>query len=90
MGKKNSWVIIEGLEPAEIKSMYNTLHFPVAKKKFFEAPIYCQPLRLLTPQKPKDLNLANGSKVSKIGLQSKTEVTKMVSKVKLSLQMISC
>ena len=52
MGEKNSWAIIDGLQPDEIKLIYNALHFPVINKKFFDAPIYCKPLRILTPTKP--------------------------------------
>ena len=59
LGEKNSWVIIDGLQPDEIKTIYESLHFPVVDKKFFEVPIYCKPLRLLTPRKEPDLSLAN-------------------------------
>ena len=53
MGEKNSWVIIDGLEKNEIKTIYNAIHFPVSNQKFFDAPIYCKPLRRLTPTKSK-------------------------------------
>ena len=51
MGEKNSWVIIDGLELDEIKLIYNSIHFPITNKKYFDAPIYCKPLRRLTPTK---------------------------------------
>ena len=34
MGEKNSWAIINGLESAEVKKMFYSLHFPVTDKKF--------------------------------------------------------
>ena len=40
MGEKNSWAIIDGLHPSEIRNIYNNLHYPVIEKKFFESPIY--------------------------------------------------
>ena len=51
MGEKNSCVIIDGLELDEIKLIYNSIHFPITNKKYFDAPIYCKPLRRLTPTK---------------------------------------
>ena len=35
------------------------MHFPVINKKFFEAPIYCKPLRILTPTKPPEICSGN-------------------------------
>ena len=57
--QKNSWAIIDGLNPSEIRIIYNNLHYPVIEKKFFESPIYCKPLRALTPAKPPILSSAN-------------------------------
>ena len=59
MGEKNSSAIIDGLHPSEVRIIYNNLHYPVIEKKFFESPIYCKPLRALTPAKPPILSSAN-------------------------------
>ena len=67
MGEKNSWAIIDGLQPEEIKDIYDSLHFPVTNKKFFDAPIYCKPLRLHTPTKSTELSLTNNSQMNLVG-----------------------
>ena len=54
-GEKNAWVIISELCPANVKEMYNSIHFHETNKKFFDVPLYCKALRNMTPVK-KDEN----------------------------------
>ena len=51
-GDKNTWVIVDGLETEVVQRINKFLHFPVSRKKFFNVPIYCRPLRNMTPMKP--------------------------------------
>ena len=51
-GDKNTWVIVDGLETEVVQKINKFLHFPVSRKKFFNVPIYCRPLRNMTPMKP--------------------------------------
>ena len=41
--------------------MNKSLHFPVSREKFFNVPIYCRPLRNMSPMKPavKDVEKSN-------------------------------
>ena len=48
---RNTWVVIEGLSPEEVNTTYKSIHFPETKQKFFDAPLYCRPLRSMTPLK---------------------------------------
>ena len=50
--EKNTWVLIEGLNPPEVQTMFRSIHFHVTNQKFFDAPIYCKPLRNTSPLKP--------------------------------------
>ena len=49
--KKNTWVVIDGLAPEDVNTMYDSIHFPKTRQKFFDVPIYCRPLRNMTPTK---------------------------------------
>ena len=49
--RKNTWVVVEGLTPDDVNTMFNSIHFPKTRQKFFDAPIYCRPLRNMTPVK---------------------------------------
>ena len=48
---KNTGVIIDGLGTTAVQRLYNSIHFPLTKQKFFDVPLYCKPIRNMTPTK---------------------------------------
>ena len=50
--EKNTWVLIEGLSSPEVQTMFSSIHFHVTNHKFFDAPLFCKPLRNISPLKP--------------------------------------
>ena len=50
-GIKNTWVVIDGINPKEVQTLFNSIHFPLTKQKFFDVPLYCKALRNMTPTK---------------------------------------
>ena len=53
-GERNTWVLIEGLNPSDVRKIYSEIHFHETKQKFFQVPLYCKPLRNTSPIKPAD------------------------------------
>ena len=50
-GEKNTWVVVDGLETEDVQTLNKCIHFPVSRQKYFDVPIYCRPLRNMTPLK---------------------------------------
>ena len=61
-GPKTSSATIEGIDPNEVIKITEAIDFPQIRTKFFNVPLYCRPLRGLTPTKndvtddPKETN----------------------------------
>jgi hypothetical protein len=83
-GDRNTWVVINGLKPEDIKLIHNSLHFPITKQKFFDSPIYCKPLRNLTPAKPAQASSDNLA-ASTISTPSRESTSTSPSKEKTEL-----
>ena len=49
---KNTFVVIDVVSPEQVQIIFNSVHFPETKQKFFDFPLYCKPLRNMTPEKP--------------------------------------
>ena len=49
---KNTSVTIEGISPTQVETIVKAIHFPESQTKFFGNPVYCKPLRSMTPEKP--------------------------------------
>ena len=82
-GDKNTWAIIEGLNSTSVLTMYNNIHYPVSQKKFYEVPIYCNPLRNSTPQK---VSTPSKDNISNIPGLSKEDQKKALKKAKQKLK----
>ena len=60
---RNSSVFVDSLTPEQVQVIFKSLHFHETNQKFFDVPIYCKPLRNMTPVKtavdsdPKDVNI---------------------------------
>ena len=52
---KNTFVVIDGVSPEQVQIIFHSIHFPETKQKFFDFPLYCKPLRNMTPEKPPQL-----------------------------------
>ena len=52
-GDRNTMVMVDGLCAKDVQTMFNSIHFPETKQKFFEAnvPLYCKTIRKMTPKK---------------------------------------
>ena len=50
-GGKNTWVMIDFLEPKDVQTIFHCVDFHATKTKFFDVPIFCKPLRNMTPVK---------------------------------------
>ena len=48
---RNTSVFVDGLTPEQVQTIFQSLHFPETNQKFFDVPIYCKPLRNMTPMK---------------------------------------
>ena len=57
--ERNTWVVIHGLKPEEVKVIHTSLHFPITNQRFFDAQIYCKPLRNMTPVKSQESSLGS-------------------------------
>ena len=53
-GEKNSSVIINSLSSETVQTIFDSIHFHATKEKFFDVPLYCKPLRSMTPVKGSD------------------------------------
>ena len=60
--EKDTWVMIDGLCKSVVQTMYKSIYFPVTNQMFFDVPIYCKPLRTMTPQKNTTDNPATPAK----------------------------
>ena len=49
--EKSIAVIIESLTTVQVETVLKAVHFPETKQKFFDCPIYCKPIRKMTPMK---------------------------------------
>ena len=58
-GEKNTRVLIDGLSPADVETMHKSIHFLESNSKFFGVPLYCKPIRNLTPRKPNEEAVQN-------------------------------
>ena len=58
-GEKNIWVVVDSTNSDCVKQIFQSLHYPVVKTKFFGANIYCNPLRNTTPEKDKAVSKEN-------------------------------
>ena len=45
-------VIVESLTTGQVEAILKSIHFPETRQKFFNCPLYCKPIRKLTPTKP--------------------------------------
>ena len=52
-GPKNTFTVVDKLTPDIVQNLYKAIHFHETQSKFFDAPLYCKPLRNLTPIKSK-------------------------------------
>ena len=50
-GVRNTCVVIDSLNTADVQTIFKSIHFHETKQKFFEVPLYCKPLRNMTPKK---------------------------------------
>ena len=51
-GDRNTMVMVDGLCSKDVQTMFNSIHFPETKQKFFEnVPLYCKTIRKMTPKK---------------------------------------
>ena len=49
---KSTTATVEPLTPDAVRTMLRLIHFPETKKKFFNVPLYCRAVRVMTPNKP--------------------------------------
>ena len=49
--EKKTWVFIDNLSPENVQLIFRSIHFPLSNQKFFDVPIYCKPMRNMTPTK---------------------------------------
>ena len=49
---KNTSVVIDGISPDQVQIIFKSIHYPDTNQKFFDTPIYCTPIRNMTPEKP--------------------------------------
>ena len=57
-GLKNSSVTLENVDPEVVTKVVEAIDFPQCRKKFFNVPLYCRPLRVQTPEKAKTTDSA--------------------------------
>ena len=49
--ERNTWVVIDGISPTEVQTMFSSIDFHETKQKFFDVALYCKPLRNSSPLK---------------------------------------
>ena len=52
-GERNTHVIIENLSPDQVQTLQKSIHFHDTNMKFFNVPLFCKPMRIMTPIKHK-------------------------------------
>ena len=50
-GERNTCVVIDNLNSADVQTIFKSIHFHETKQKFFNVALYCKPLRNMTPKK---------------------------------------
>jgi hypothetical protein len=50
-GERNSSVSINGLSSLDVELLFKSIHFHTTEQKFFDVPLFCNPLRNMTPIK---------------------------------------
>ena len=76
---RNTSVFVEELKPEEVHVIFQSLHFPETNQKFFDVPIYCKPLRNMTPVKTTiDHDLKDTPKVDAVASEASTKPTATV------------
>ena len=50
-GERNSSVSINGLSSPDVEMLFKSIHFHTTEQKFFDVPLFCKPLRNMTPIK---------------------------------------
>ena len=73
-GVKNISVTVENVEPEVVNKVVEAIDFPQCRKKFFNVPLYCRPLRVQTPEKTKTTTQLRAKKV--LPVQKKVPVKK--------------
>ena len=78
-GGKNTWVMIDFLEPKDVQTIFHCVDFHATKTKFFDVPIFCKPLRNMTPvKKSKDESeAANDILTKRSAITDKKKVEEM-------------
>jgi hypothetical protein len=78
-GERNSSVIVNDLSPTEVQTIFDSIHFHKSKIMFFEVPLFCKPLRNMTPIKNSESssleNNKAGQEPKKDGTPKKAEST---------------
>ena len=64
-GPKTMSVTIEPLDPKIVTKIVDSIDFTHSRTKFFNVPLYCRPLRIQTPVKPKSTDTVSKSPSSK-------------------------
>ena len=54
-GFKNISVLVENISPDQFKNIFDRIHFHETKQTFFGVPLYCKPIRNMTPEKKQDI-----------------------------------
>ena len=62
--ERNSSVIIRDITPAVVQALFSAIHFHETKQKFFDVPIFCKPLRNMTPTKAKEATETSDARTS--------------------------
>ena len=50
-GKRNTCVVIDELSPTDVQNIHKSIHFHLTNQKHFDVPLYCKPIRKMTPKK---------------------------------------
>ena len=56
-GFKNISVLVENISPEQCKNIFDSIDFHETKETFFGVPLYCKPIRKMTPEKKQDIRV---------------------------------
>ena len=54
-GFKNISVLVANISPDQFKNIFDRIHLHETKQTFFGVPLYCKPIRKMTPEKKQDI-----------------------------------
>ena len=72
---KNISVTLENVNPEIVTKVTKSIDFPQCRKKFFDVPLYCRPLRVQTPMKSKTTASASAETSSANAVESLSPTT---------------